>query len=194
MICLLPPSDQGLPFCDWRQTGAYNTQNSRCHSISPLCQSWPRRAAFSCEQFTLDQSFQSPISSLGVQNAGEETSTSVLGRDMLSRVWFFVTSWTVAHQAPLSMGFSSKNTGIACHFLLQGISPTQGSNPCHLHWQVNSLPLNHLGSPPWGDRFNQSHSYMERFPQNPEKWGIKGIPGMFRCLEVRLSCECTMNH
>ena len=86
MICLLPPSDQGLPFCNWRQTGAYNTQNSRCHSVSPLCQSWLRRVAFSCEQFTLDQSFQSPISSLGVQNAGEETSTSVLGRDMLSRV------------------------------------------------------------------------------------------------------------
>ena len=25
---------------------------------------------------------------------------------MLSHVWFFVTLWTVAHQAPLSMGFS----------------------------------------------------------------------------------------
>ena len=25
----------------------------------------------------------------------------------------------------------------------------QGSNPCLLHWQVNSLPLNHQGSPDW---------------------------------------------
>ena len=36
-----------------------------------------------------------------------------------------------------------KNTGVGCHFLLQGILPTQGSNP-HLlrllHWQVSSLP------------------------------------------------------
>ena len=24
-----------------------------------------------------------------------------------------------AHQAPLSLGFSSKNTGVGCHFLLQ---------------------------------------------------------------------------
>ena len=32
------------------------------------------------------------------------------------------TSWTVAGQAPLSMGFSpGKNTEAGCHFLLQGI-------------------------------------------------------------------------
>ena len=30
-----------------------------------------------------------------------------------------------------------------CHFLLQGIFTTQGSNPCLLHWQASSLPLNH---------------------------------------------------
>ena len=42
-----------------------------------------------------------------------------------------------------------KNTGVGCHALLQGIFPTQGSNPCLLcllHWQVGSLPLHHLGS------------------------------------------------
>ena len=35
-----------------------------------------------------------------------------------------------------------------CHFLFQGIFPTQGWNPhlWHLlHWQVESLPLSHLG-------------------------------------------------
>ena len=30
--------------------------------------------------------------------------------------------------------------------LLQGIFPTQGSNPCLLHWQ-DSLPLGHWGNP-----------------------------------------------
>ena len=30
-----------------------------------------------------------------------------------------LTPWTVAHQAPLSMGFPSKDTGGGCHFLLQ---------------------------------------------------------------------------
>ena len=28
--------------------------------------------------------------------------------------------------------FSGKNTGVGCHFLLQGTLPTQGSNPCLL--------------------------------------------------------------
>ena len=40
-----------------------------------------------------------------------------------------VTSWTIFHQVPLSMDFPGKNTGVGCHFLLQGIFPTQGSNP-----------------------------------------------------------------
>ena len=45
------------------------------------------------------------------------------------------------------MDFSSKNTRMGCHFLLQGIFPTQGSNLCLLHGQVASSPLSHLGSP-----------------------------------------------
>ena len=46
--------------------------------------------------------------------------------------------------------FPGKNTGVGCHFLLQGIFPTQGSNPhlrCLLHWQVDSLPLAPPGKP-----------------------------------------------
>ena len=53
----------------------------------------------------------------------------------------------VAHQAPLSMEFSSKNPGVGCHFLLQGIFPARGSNSCVLHWQAYSLPLHHPGRP-----------------------------------------------
>ena len=44
--------------------------------------------------------------------------------------------------------FSGKNTGMGCHFLLQGIFPTQRLYPglSHLlHWQAGSLPLSHLG-------------------------------------------------
>ena len=46
-------------------------------------------------------------------------------------------------------GSPGKNTGAGCHFLLQGIFLTQGWNPhllCLLNQQVDSLPLNHLGS------------------------------------------------
>ena len=43
--------------------------------------------------------------------------------------------------------FPGKDTGVGCHALLQGIFPTQGSNPRLLHWKAGSLPLSHLGSP-----------------------------------------------
>ena len=43
---------------------------------------------------------------------------------------------------------SGKNTGVGCHVPLQGIFPTQGSNSNLLYWQADSLPLNHLRSPP----------------------------------------------
>ena len=38
---------------------------------------------------------------------------------------------------------------MGCHSLLQGIFPTQGSNPCLLcllHWQADSLPLSYQGT------------------------------------------------
>ena len=60
-----------------------------------------------------------------------------------SRVRLFVTLWTVARQAPLSMGFSRQEYWRGCPALLQGIFLTQGLNLrllCLLHWQVGSLP------------------------------------------------------
>ena len=42
-----------------------------------------------------------------------------------------------------------KNTGVGHHAFLQGFFPAQGSNPYllhSLHWQEDSLPLNHPGS------------------------------------------------
>ena len=43
-----------------------------------------------------------------------------------------------------------KSPGAGCHTLLQGIFPTQESNPhllCFLHWQTGSLPLVPPGKP-----------------------------------------------
>jgi len=68
---------------------------------------------------------------------------------MLSHVWLFVTPWIVACQAPLSMKFSRQEYWSGFCFPFQGIFLTQGSNPRLLrllHWQVDSLPLCHLGS------------------------------------------------
>ena len=43
-----------------------------------------------------------------------------------SYAWLCASLWTVACQAPLSIGFSSKSTRLGCHALLQGFFPTQG--------------------------------------------------------------------
>ena len=41
------------------------------------------------------------------------------------------------------MGFSGKNTGVGCHFLLQGIFPTQRSNPGLPHCRRIPYHLSH---------------------------------------------------
>ena len=55
--------------------------------------------------------------------------------------------WTVAHRPLCPWGFPGENIRAVCHFLLQGIVLTQGSNLRLLHWQADSLPVSHLGSP-----------------------------------------------
>ena len=65
----------------------------------------------------------------------------------VSHIRLFKPTDYIACQAPLcSRDFPGKSTGVSCHFLLQGIFLTQGSAPV-LHWQVDSLPQSHLGSP-----------------------------------------------
>ena len=67
---------------------------------------------------------------------------------VLCHVRLFATSWTVAHQATLSMaGSAGKNTGVGCHDLLQGIFPTQGLNPGLPHCRLIVYHLSHQESP-----------------------------------------------
>ena len=56
---------------------------------------------------------------------------TVIVVSLLSCVQLFVTPWTVACQALLSMRFLRQNARVGCHYLIQGISPTQGSNLGH---------------------------------------------------------------
>ena len=57
------------------------------------------------------------------------------------------TLWTVACQAPLLWNSPGKNTGVGFHFLLQGISPTQGLNLSLLHHRQILYQLRYEGSP-----------------------------------------------
>ena len=65
---------------------------------------------------------------------------------LLSRVWLFATPWTVAYQAPPSMGFSRHEYWSGFHFLLQRIFLTQGSNLGLLHCRQMLYGLSHQGS------------------------------------------------
>ena len=65
--------------------------------------------------------------------AGKWLSHCLVVLVLVARVRLFSTPQTVAHQAPLSMGFSRQEYGVGCHFLVQGILPTQGLNPALLH-------------------------------------------------------------
>ena len=85
----------------------------------------------------------------------------VTGVQLLSYVQLFVTPWTVALQAPLSRGFPREEHWSGLPFPSQVIFPTQGLNLCLLHWQVDSLPLSHLGSPVRVDKASDSTRYME---------------------------------
>ena len=90
------------------------------------------------------------------------TCAYVLSR--FGHVQLFVTPWTVASQAPLSMEFSRQEywSGLPC----------PASNPgIKLVSQVDSLPLSHWRSP------HQSHSY-PNFLVNLSTVGLHGYPNI----------------
>ena len=150
------------PSCQW----CHPTISSSVIPFSSCLQSLPASGSFPMSQF-----FTSGGQSTGVWASASLTSlihqstniyaailrtrilyTSVFTKwvffaCMLSCVRFSVTLWTVARQAPLPWNSWGKNTEVGCPFLLQGIFLTQGSSPCLLYWQADSLPLRHyMGS------------------------------------------------
>ena len=103
-------------------------------------------------------------------------------------VWLFTTLWTVAHQAPLSMGFCRQGYWIlGCYALVQGIFPTQGSNPhllCLLHWQVDSLRLVPPEAPNYSQMMTRSHPASSG--QGLQAWILASITRGVLCREL---CE-----
>ena len=103
--------------------------------------------------------FPFSVSCIGDGN-GNPLQCSCLENPRYGRVWWapvygVAQSWTQLKRLSSSSSsrlfylwdFSGKNTGAGCHFLLQGIFPTQGLNPYLLNWQADSLPLVPPGKP-----------------------------------------------
>ena len=65
----------------------------------------------------------------------------------LSRVWLFATPWTVAYQAPLSMGFSRQEYWSGLPFPSPGDLSHPGIKPRSPALRADSLPAEPLGKP-----------------------------------------------
>ena len=72
---------------------------------------------------------RSPALQADSEPLGKPLPSTASSVQSLSRVRLFTTTWTVGHQAPLSLEFSRKECWSGSLSLLQGIFPTQGSNP-----------------------------------------------------------------
>ena len=59
----------------------------------------------------------------------------------------FVAPWTIACQAPPSMGFPRQEYWSGLPFPSPGDFPNPGIKTTSAPWQTDSLPLSHLGSP-----------------------------------------------
>ena len=75
-----------------------------------------------------------------------------------------------------------KNTGMSCHVLLQGIFPTQESNPGLPHWGQNLYHLSHQGSP----RILEWVAYpFSRGSSRPRNWiGVSYFAGRLSPVEL----------
>ena len=66
---------------------------------------------------------------------------------LVAQLCLFVTPWTVAHQAPLSMEFSRQEYWSFLPFHSPGDLPNPGIKPRPPALQAGSLPSSHQGSP-----------------------------------------------
>ena len=70
---------------------------------------------------------------------------------------------TGSRRAGSAIAAHGPSRSVAC-----GIFPDRGSNPCPLHWQADSQPLRHQGSPPGLFRTLNMHFYRKFLHE--ERW------------------------
>ena len=99
----------------------------------------------------------------------------------LGRVRLFATPWTVAYQAPLSMGFSKQECWSGLPFPSPGDLPDPGIEPRSPALQAGALP-SELPGKPW----NTQKNYTKKDPHDPDNhdgvlthlepdWGLKSL-------------------
>ena len=84
-------------------------------------------------------------------------------------------------------GIPDKNTGVGCHFLLQGILPTQGSKPGLLHYRQILYQLSHQESLHVLKDMNEFNK-MQKDECNINRLGLFGLPRWHSGKES--TCQC----
>jgi len=100
-------------------------------------------------------------------------------------------SWTWATRLFRPWNFPGKNTGVGCHFLLQEIFPTQGSNPrllCLLHCRWILYPLN-----PMGSRVHSNPGYWNTFSSPKANRGVMLWNIKPRAVETKYKAPAMIN-
>ena len=110
---------------------------------------WSRHEMYSC--YFRKHSIFNELSRIQITNPARLYVQFTLSNNedlllLVTQLCLFVTPWTVAYQAPLPWNFPSKNIGLGCHSLLQGIFPTQGLNLGRLHCRQILYQLSHQGT------------------------------------------------
>ena len=128
-------------------------------ALSTIARTWKQRRCPSTDECIKRMSHtHTPHRHSGIllshkkEQSGSFLEIWVMCASLLSLVQLFAISWTVACQTPLSMEFSRQEywSGLPCPLPgdpLQGIFPTQGSNPNLPHCRQILSHLSHQGSP-----------------------------------------------
>ena len=112
------------------------------------CNSWGRKESDTTERLNWTEPIKIPQSlELGIKSSFLEVQKKGENWKWFGRTWFFVTPWTVAHQAPLSMKFSRQEYWSRLPFPSPGDLPDPGITPGSPVLQANSLPSLSPGKP-----------------------------------------------
>ena len=106
------------------------------------CSPWGREESDTTEQLHFDFS----LSCIGGVNSNP-LQYSCLENPRDGGAWWAAVYEVTQSRTRLKRLSSSSSTGMGCHFLLQGIFLTQGSNPGLLHCRRTLYSLSHQGSP-----------------------------------------------
>ena len=95
------------------------------------------------QNYSLKRDMYPYVHSCTIHNSQEDMKVKVTS---LRHVWLSATPWTVLASLLHPWDFPGKITRVGCHFLLQVIFPTQGSNPGLLHCKQTLYHLSHKGA------------------------------------------------